>query len=163
MFSNATFTNDDRFEEEHCEIAKTLVLRWLNFRARVGPAELDSVSYNNMDIADILKFVEFARDHDGGPSSLRYGGEIHLQHMGTSLGRANVQKTLSAAGDSLMTIQTQVFGYGPFQSINMATTMLVTSRRYTVPPGLETFGCDMAGEIIHFERHLIPLPRLMKS
>jgi hypothetical protein len=77
--------------------------------------------------------------------------------MGTSHGRAYAQNVMSAAGDSLMTLQTLVFGCGRFQSIDMASTMLATSKRYTVPPVLEQIGIDVPEEFVNLERHSIPL------
>jgi hypothetical protein len=39
----------------------------------------------------------------------------------------------------------------------MASTMLATSRRYTIPPVLEAIGRDMPEEFVNLERHSIPL------
>jgi hypothetical protein len=165
MFPDATFTNDGRTGQQHRDKAKSLVLRWLAFRACVGPVEWDSVPYYNMDIAGLLNLVEFANDSE---VQIRATMMVDLLlfdmavnsfygQMGTSHGRAYAQNVMSAAGDSLMTLQTLVFGCGRFQSIDMASTMLATSKRYTVPPVLEQIGIDVPEEFVNLERHSIPL------
>jgi len=43
------------------------------------------------------------------------------------------------------------------QSADMASSMLVTGKRYVVPPVLEAIGLDMPQELLNLERHSIPL------
>ena len=165
MFPAATFTNDGRTGREHMEKARGMVLRWLNYHARTGTAEWDSVPYSVMDLSALLNLVEFARDpeiqvratmmvdlflFDAAVNSF-YG------QMGTSHGRATTDMVRSAAGDSLLNFQTLVFGRGRLQSVDMASVMLVTGKRYVIPPVLEAIGADMPEEFVNLERHSIPL------
>jgi len=165
MFPDAIFKNDGRTGSAHRDKAHGEVLRWLNYRARVGPAEWDSVPYYNMDLAALLNLVDFAGDDDI-QSRATMMVDLYLfdmavnsfyGQMGTSHGRAYAQHIMSAAGDSLVSFQTMIFGCGRFQSVDMACTMLATSRRYTLPPVLEAIGLDQPAEMLNRERHSIPL------
>jgi hypothetical protein len=165
MFPDSTFTNDGRTGAEHRDKARAQILRWLNFHARTGPAEWDAVPYYNMDIAGLLNLVEFSVDAEVQVRAtmmvdlLLFDMAVNSFYgqMGTSHGRAYAQNILTASGDSLLNLQTLVFGCGRLQTIDMASTMLVTGRRYTVPPVLEAIGLDMPEELINLERHSIPL------
>jgi len=165
MFPDATFTNDGRSGLQHRDKAKAILLRWLNFHARTGPAEWDSVPYYNMDLAGLLNLVDFAEDAEVATRAtmmvdlLLFDMAVNSFYgqMGTSHGRAYAQNVLTATGDSLMNLQTLAFGYGRLQSADMASTMLATSKRYTVPPVLEQIGLDVPDEFVNFERHSIPL------
>jgi len=165
MFPEETFTNDKRTGQQHRDKARAQVLRWLNFHARTGPAEWDSVPYYNMDLAGLLNLVEFAEDAEVQVRAtmmvdlLLFDLAVNSFYgqMGTSHGRAYAQNVLSATGDSLLTFQALAFGFGRLQSVDMATTMLVTGRRYTIPPVLEAIGQDLPESMLNFERHSIPL------
>lgn len=165
MFPEETFTNDGRTGAQHRDKARALVLRWLNFHARTGPAEWDSVPYYNMDLTGLLNLVEFARDTEIQTRAtmmvdlLLFDAAVNSFYgqMGTSHGRAYAQNVLDAAGDSLVNFQALVFGCGRLQSVDMASTMLVTSKRYTLPPVLEAIGMDVPAEMLNYERHSIPL------
>ena len=165
IFPEERFTNDGRTGAQHRDKAGSLVLRWLNFHARTGPAEWDSVPYYNMDLTGLLNLVDFACDPEIQTRAtmmvdlLLFDLAVNSFYgqMGTSHGRAYAQNVLSAAGDSLLNLQTLVFGCGRFQSVDMASTMLVTSKHYTLPPVLEAIGMDAPAEMLNFERHSIPL------
>jgi hypothetical protein len=165
IFPDDVFTNDGRKGRAHEEKARALVLRWLNYHLRTGTAEWDSVPYSVMDLAALLNLVEFAGDPDVQIRSTMMVDTILFDaavnsfygQFGTSHGRATTSMIRSAVGDSLLTFQTLAFGYGRYQSIDMATTMLVTGHRYTPPPVLQAIGLDMPEESLNFERHSIPL------
>jgi hypothetical protein len=165
LFPNEKFSNDGRTGAEHRDKARELVLRWINYRARTGPAEWDSVPYYNMDLAALLNLVEFAQDGDVQTRAtmmvdlLLFDLAVNSYYgqLGTSHGRAYTNNVLSAAGDSLITFQALVFGCGRLQSADMASSMLVTGKRYVVPPVLESIGLDVPQEFLNFERHSIPL------
>lgn len=165
LFPDEKFTNDGRSGAEHRDKARELVLHWIDYRARTGPAEWDSVPYYNMDLAALLNLVEFAQDSE---VQMRATMMVDLLlfdlavnsfygQLGTSHGRAYANNVLSAAGDSLITFQALVFGCGRLQSADMASAMLVTGKRYVVPPVLEAIGRDTPQELVNFERHSIPL------
>jgi hypothetical protein len=165
LFSNEKFTNDGRTGAEHRDKARELVLRWIDYRARTGPAEWDSIPYYNMDMAALLNLVEFAQDPEVQTRATMMVDLLifdlavnsYYGQLGTSHGRAYTNNVLSAAGDSLMTFQALVFGCGRLQSADMASSMLVTGKRYVVPPVLEAIGLDMPQELLNLERHSIPL------
>lgn len=165
LFPDDRFTNDGRTGAEHRDKARERVLHWINYRARTGPAEWDSIPYYNMDLAALLNLVEFAQDPDIQTRAammvdlLLFDLAVNSYYgqLGTSHGRAYANNVLSAAGDSLMTFQALVFGCGRLQSVDMASTMLVTGKRYVVPPVLEAIGLDAPQEFLNYERHSIPL------
>lgn len=151
LFPNQKFTNDGRTGAEHRDKARDQVLRWISYRARTGPAEWDSIPYYNMDLAALLNLVEFAQDPEVQMRATMMVDLLifdlavnsYYGQLGTSHGRAYTNNVLSAAGDSLLTFQALVFGCGRLQSADMASSMLVTSKRYVVPPVLEAIGLDM--------------------
>jgi hypothetical protein len=165
LFPNEKFSNDGRSGAEHRDKARELVLRWISYRARTGPAEWDSIPYYNMDLAALLNLVEFAQDPGVQTRATMMVDLLifdlavnsYYGQLGTSHGRAYTNNVLSAAGDSLLTFQALVFGCGRLQSADMASSMLVTSKRYVVPPVLEAIGLDMPQEFLNLERHSIPL------
>jgi hypothetical protein len=165
LFPNEKFSNDGRSGAEHRDKARELVLRWISYRARTGPAEWDSIPYYNMDLAALLNLVEFAQDPGVQTRATMMVDLLifdlavnsYYGQLGTSHGRAYTNNVLSAAGDSLLTFQTLVFGCGRLQSADMASSMLVTSKRYVVPPALEAIGLDIPQEFLNLERHSIPL------
>jgi len=164
MFPDAIFQNDRRTGREHRDKARALLLRYLNFHARTGPAEWDSVPYYNMDLAALLNLVEFAGDPEIQVRAtmtvdlMLFDAAVNSYYgqLGTSHGRATIRTVRSAADDSFLNFQTLVFGRGRLQSVDMASTMLVTGRRYIVPPVLEAIGLDLPEESLNFERHSIP-------
>jgi len=165
MFPDEIFTNDGRTGRQHREKARGLLLRWLNFHARTGPAEWDSIPYYNMQLAGLLNLIDFAQEPEIQVRATMMA-DLHLfdaavnsfyGQMGTSHGRAYDHNVMSASGDSLLNFQALVFGFGRLQGTDMASTMLVTSKRYTVPPVLESIGIDTPAEFINLERHSIPL------
>ena len=60
MFPDAIFTNDGQNRARASRKARAAVLRWLNYHARTGMAEWDSIPYYVMDLAALLNLVEFA-------------------------------------------------------------------------------------------------------
>ena len=165
MFPDTILTNDGKTGREHEEKARAAVLRWLDLHARTGTAEWDSVPYYNMDLAALLNLVEFARDPEVQVRATMMvdlflfdiAVNSYYGQLGTSHGRATTVLVRSAEGDNLLNFQTLVFGRGRLQSVDMASTMLATGKRYAVPPVLEAIGQDMPEESINYERHSIPL------
>ena len=165
LFPDEKFMNDGRSGTQHRDKARSIVLRWLKFRARTGPAEWDSVPYYNMDLGALLNLVEFAQDLEIQARAsmmvdlLLFDAAVNSFYgqMGTSHGRAYAGNVLDASGDSLLNIQTLLFGHGRLQSVDLASTMLVTGERYTLPSVLEAIANDMPEEILNYERHSIPL------
>ena len=163
LFPGAIFSNDCRTGREHMETARTEILRWLSFHAETGFAEWNSIPYYNMDIAALLNLAEFAQDEQVQTRAVMMVDSLLFDlavnsfygQMGSSHGRAYAGNVLSAAGDSLLNLQTLVFGYGRFQSVDMASTMLVTGKRYLTPPVLEAIGVDTPDELLNYQRHSI--------
>lgn len=165
MFPDEVFTVDGAKGREHMERARGRLLRWFEYHARTGMAEWDSIPYYDMELAALLNLVEFAR---AAKIQVRATMMVDLLlfdvavdsfygQFGTSHGRATARTIRSAAGDSLLTFQTVAFGRGRFQSVDMATAMLVTGHAYSLPPVLEDIGVDTPEESLNFERHSIPL------
>ena len=96
------------------------LLRWIDFRARTGMAEWDSVPYYDMDFAALLNLVEFAADDDVTLKAqmmldvlfFDMAADSFYGQYATSHGRAAASHVKSAAGDSLMTLQSIAWGYG---------------------------------------------------
>jgi len=164
-FADVVFTNDGLPGREHMRKARERLVRWIDFHARTGMAEWDSVPYYNMDVAALLNLAEFAGEEE---IRLRAAMMVDLLlfdaavdsfygQLGTSHGRTTAGNVRSAAGDRLLNFQSLVFGRGRFQSVDMASAFLVTGRRYEAPRVLEEIGQDSPDEAINYERHSIPL------
>jgi hypothetical protein len=165
MFSDSVFSIDGKTGLQHMEKARAHVMRWIDYHARTGMAEWDSIPYYNMDIAALLNLAEFSEDHE---VKIRASMLVDLLlfdavvdsfygQYGSSHGRTYVSNIRSADGDSLMTLQALAFGIGRIQSVDMASVMLVTGRNYSVPPVLEAIARDHPAELNNYERHSIPL------
>ncbi len=165
IFPDAVFSNDRLTGRRHQAKARARLLRWIDYHARTGMAEWDSVPYYNMDLAALLNLVEFAEDDEVRTRAAMMTDLLLFDvavdsfygQLGTSHGRATASTIRGAAGDSLMTFQTLLFGRGRLQTVDMAATMLVTGNRYTLPPVLEAIALDTPEEAINLERHSIPL------
>ncbi|MBI4892337.1 MAG: hypothetical protein HY821_17065 [Acidobacteria bacterium] len=165
IFPEALFSNDQRSGRQHQAKARAGLLRWIDYHARTGMAEWDSVPYYNMDLSALLNLVEFAEDAEVRTKAAMMvdlllfdvAVDSFYGQLGTSHGRATASTIRSAAGDSLMTVQALLFGRGRLQTVDMAATMLVTGSKYTLPPVLEAVALDTPEEAINFERHSIPL------
>lgn len=163
-FPDETFY-DGQTGRQHMLHANTLLLRWLDYHARTGMAEWDSIPYYNMELAALLNLVDFVEDQQ---LQMRATMMVDLLlfdaivdsfygQYATSHGRATADTAKSAAGDSILTVKTLLFGLGRLQSIDMATAALVTSPRYQVPPVLQALALDNPDEYMNYERHSIPL------
>jgi hypothetical protein len=167
LFPDEVFTNTGQTGRQRIDKARSRVLEWIDWRARTGFAEWDSVPYNNMNIAAVLNLAEYSAD----PEIARLASHMvdvllfdmavdsYYGHYATSHGRAAARHIKSAAGDSLVTVQALAWGLGRFQSTDMASVFLATGSRYAVPPILEKIAQDMPEEMLNYERHSIPLTR----
>ncbi len=164
-FPDEVFPNNGQTGAWHMQHAREKLLRWIDFRARTGMAEWDSVPYYNMDIAALLNLADFAADEEVSLKAAMMLDVLFLDmaldsfygQYATSHGRAAARHVKSAAGDSLLTLQSLAWGYGRFQGADMATVSLVTSPRYRIPAVIEAVAQARPEEITSFERHSIPV------
>lgn len=165
MFPDEVFTNNGQNGRWHMEHAKAMILRWIDFHARTGFAEWDSIPYYNMDLAALLNLVEFASDEQIWQKAtmlvdvmmLDIGADSFYGQYATSHGRTTAAHIKSAAGDNLVTFQGIAFGLGRFTSTDMASVSLATTQRYNLPPVLQDIAWDNPPERLNFERHSIPV------
>ena len=75
----------------------------------------------------------------------------------TSHGRATAGTVRSAAGDSLCTFQALLFGACAHPGRRYGPPMLVTGRKYSLPPVLAAIAQDHPEELLNYERHSIPM------
>lgn len=165
LFPDEVFTNNGKTGRWHMEHARKMLLRWIDFHARTGFAEWDSVPYYNMDLAALLNLAQFAKDEEVSQKATMMvdvllfdiASDSFYGQLATSHGRAAASHVKSAIGDNLVTTQAIAFGLGRFQSVDMAGVSLATSPRYTLPPVLQTVAWDNPPERINYERHSIPV------
>lgn len=166
-FPDEIFTNNGQTGAWHMQHARQKLLRWIDFRARTGMAEWDSVPYYGMNIAALLNLADFAADEEVALKAammldvLFYdmAADSFYGQYATSHGRAAARHIKSAAGDSLLTLQTLAWGYGRFQGVDMASVSLATSPRYRIPAVIQALAQNYPDEVTSFERHSIPVSR----
>lgn len=164
-FPNEVFPNNGQTGAWHMQHGREKLLRWIDFRARTGMAEWDSVPYYDMDFAALLNLAEFAADDDVTLKAqmmldvlfFDMASDSFYGQYATSHGRAAAGHVKSAAGDSLMTLQSIAWGTGRFQGVDMASVSFVTSSRYQIPAVIEAVAQDHPEEVTSFERHSIPV------
>jgi hypothetical protein len=166
LFPDRVFSNNGQTGRWHMEAARQRLLRWIDWHARTGMAEWDSVTYYRMDLAALMNLVDFAEDEE---VSRRAAMMVDLLlfdiavdsfygQYGTSHGRATASGVKSAANDGVVTVQALVWGLGRFQSSDdMGAISLATSERYQIPPVIEAVGLDMPEAYTNRERHSIPV------
>lgn len=164
-FPDEVFPNNGQTGAWHMQHGREKLLRWIDFRARTGMAEWDSVPYYDMDFAALLNLVEFAGEEDVALQARMMADVLFFDmasdsfygQYATSHGRAAARGVKSAAGDSLVTLQAIAWGYGRFQGADMASAALVTSPRYQVPEVIQAIAQDHPDEVTSFERQSIPV------
>ena len=63
LYPDEVFPNNGQTGRWHMEHAAQKIQRWIDWRARTGMAEWDSVVYYNMDFSALLNLVDFAQDN----------------------------------------------------------------------------------------------------
>lgn len=166
LFPDEIFANNGQTGQEHMEQARERILRWIDWRARTGMAEWDSVIYYRMDLAALMNLVDFAKDEEISRRAammvdlllLDIATDSYYGQYGTSHGRATASSVKSAANDGVVTLQALAWGLGRFQSGgDMGVISLATSDRYQIPSVIEAVAQDMPEEYENYERHSIPL------
>ena len=152
LFPEAVFTNNGWTGRQHVEHARPLILRWLDWRARLGFSEWDSNCYYAEDIAPLVNLVDFCRD-EAIATRTAMVLDLLLFDMavdsffgvyGTSHGRTYARHVKGGRNDSLVTTQCLLWGLGRFASSSgMDAVSLATSRRYRLPPVIETVALDV--------------------
>ena len=61
-FPDKVFTNNGKTGHWHMEHGRTLLLEWIDLRARTGFSEWDSETYYPEDLAPLLNLIDFAED-----------------------------------------------------------------------------------------------------
>ncbi len=165
-FPQEVFSNDGLTGEQKMEKARARMLRWMDWRARTGFAEWDSITYFPEDLAPLLNLVDFAQEPEIATRASMLVDLILFDtvvdsfygQFGTSHGRVTPASIKSAAGDSMLTVQALAWGLGRFQSTsNMGAITLATTQRYQVPAVLQSIALDVPQVYTNFERDSIPL------
>ncbi len=164
-FPDEIFPNNGQSGAWHMQHGREKLLRWIDFRARTGMAEWDSVPYYDMDFAALLNLVEFAGEEDVALKARMMADVLFFDmavdsfygQYATSHGRSAASHIKSAAGDSLVTMQAISWGYGRFQGTDMASVALATSPHYQVPEVIQAIAQDHPDEMTNFERQSIPV------
>ena len=162
-FPDEIFPNNGQTGAWHMQHGREKLLRWIDFRARNGMAEWDSVPYYDMDFTALLNLVEFAAEEDVALKArmmtdvlfFDMAADSFYGQYATSHGRAAASHVKSAAGDSLVTLQAIAWGYGRFQGADMASVALTTSPAYPVPEVIQAIAQDHPDEVTSFERQSI--------
>ncbi len=166
LLPDDVFSNNGELGTWHMQTGKERLMRWIDWRARTGMAEWDSITYYRMDIAALLNLVDFAEDPEVAQKAAMMvdlllfdvAVDSYYGQYGTSHGRVTAPSIKSAAGDSMITLQALVWGVGRFQSAgDMSSVSLATSPRYQLPPVIEAVGQDVPEVFVNYERQSIPV------
>ena len=159
-FPDEIFTNNGQTGRWHMEHARTLLLQWIELRARTGFSEWDSETYYPEDLAPLLNLVDFADDPEIATRAAMMVDVILFDtavdsfygQFGPSSGRITAGSIRSAHG-SMTTINALAWGQGKFTTTsNMGAVALATSRKYAVPPVIQALALDNPDEYLNFER-----------
>jgi hypothetical protein len=161
LFPDEVFTNNGQKGIWHLEHARTLLLQWIDLRARTGFAEWDSETYYPEDLAPLLNLVDFADDPEIATLAAMLVDVILFDvavdsfygQFATSSGRITAG-SIKSADSSMTTIAALAWGQGKFTTTsNMGAVALATSRKYEVPPVIQALALDNPREYLNYERH----------
>ena len=165
-FPQETFSNNGQSGSWHMQASRERLESWIDFRARTGMAEWDSIPYITKDIAALLNLVDFAEEERIANQAAMMvdlllfdiAVDNYYGQYATSHGRIAAGHVKSAAGDSLQTLQALMWGLGRFQSAGeMASISIAGSPRYRMPAVIEAAAQYYPEEYSNYERHSIPL------
>jgi len=160
-FPDKVFTNNGQTGRWHMEHGRAMLLQWIDLRARTGFSEWDSETYYPEDLAPLLNLVDFAEDPEVSTRAAMMVDVILFDtavdsfygQFGPSSGRITPGSIKSANG-SMTTINALAWGQGKFTTTsNMGAVALATSRKYEVPPVIQTLPLDNPEEYLNYERH----------
>jgi hypothetical protein len=160
LFPDEVFSNNGQTGTWHMQHGRTLLLQWIDLRARTGFSEWDSETYYPEDLAPLLNLVDFASEPEIATRAAMLVDVLLFDtavdsfygQFGPSSGRITVGSIKSANG-SMTTIAALAWGQGKFTSTNnMGAVALATSRKYAVPPVIQALALDNPEEYLNFER-----------
>jgi len=160
-FPDKVFTNNGQTGRWHMEHGRALLLQWIDLRARAGFSEWDSETYYPEDMAPLLNLVDFANDPEVSTRAAMMVDVIIFDtavdsfygQLATSSGRIT-PGSIKSANSSMTTIVALAWGQGKFTTTsNMGAVALATSRKYEVPPVIQTLALDNPEEYLNYERH----------
>jgi hypothetical protein len=113
LFPDETFTNNSQTGRWHVAQAGLRILRWIDWHARTGLAEWDSIPYLTKDVAALLNLVDFSHDEEIARRAAMMvdlllfdvAVDSFYGQYGTSHGRIAGHHVKSADGDSIVTLQ----------------------------------------------------------
>ncbi len=160
-FPDKVFTNNGKTGQWHMEHGRTLLLEWIDLRARTGFSEWDSETYYPEDLASLLNLVDFAEDPEIAIRAAMLTDVILFDvavdsfygQLATSSGRITAG-SIRSADSSMTTIAALAWGQGKFTTTsNMGAVALATSQKYEVPPVIQALALDIPDEYLNYERH----------
>jgi len=160
LFPDEVFSNNGKTGRWHMEHAQTMLLQWMDLRARTGFSEWDSETYYPEDLAPLLNLVDFANDPEIATRAAMLVDVILFDtavdsfygQFGPASGRITAGSIKSANG-SMTSIAALAWGQGKFTSTsNMGVVALATSHKYEVPAVLQALALDNPQEYLNFER-----------
>ncbi len=163
LFPNEIFTNNGMSGIERMEHAFPMILRWIEWRFKIGFAEWDSNTYYPEDIAALLNLVDFSRNLSAKASTIidlimfDMAVDSFYGIYGTSHGRSTAKNVQSSGSDPVVSIQALMWGVGRFHSKTSMGVISLALSNYTLPPVIENIALDMPDVMINRERHSIPM------
>jgi hypothetical protein len=165
LFPDRGFSNSGETGSWHQQHAESLILQWIDLRARTGFAEWDSETYYPEDLAPLLNLVDFAQDPDIAQRAAMLVDLILFDiavdsfhgHYATSHGRVTAG-SIQSADTSMATIIALAWGQAKFTTTsNMGAVALATTPKYRVPPVIQSLALDNPEEYFNYERHSFDL------
>lgn len=167
LFPDDVFDYTKMTGKEHAKLAKERILKWLDWRSRLGFSEWNSHTYLNPDIASLVNLVDFALDEEIVVKAamvldlIAFGFASHYfkNTFATSMGRCYDRNRINMNRDATGNIAWLMLGIGKrvdvYDDRAGATVALATSDHYAPPPILEAIANDSKNAIEHKERHNI--------
>jgi hypothetical protein len=161
LFPDQVFSNNGQTGQWHMAHARSLLLQWIELRARTGFAEWDSETYYPEDLAPLVNLVDFANDPEIANRAAMLVDVILFDvavdsfygQLATSSGRITAG-SIKSANSSMTNIAALAWGQGKFTTTdNMGAVALATSAKYEIPPVIQALALDNPAEYLNYERH----------
>lgn len=146
LYRDKVFVNDGKTGTDHVAHATPLVIRWLDFRGRIGFSEWHSNVYFNEDLPAVMNLVDYAEDPDIRTKAAMVMDVMLLDmslnyfkgRWATVHGRTYDSKLLNGLSDSIEEAVWLSTGLGGHPSSdNFGAVFMATSPEYAPPEVIE--------------------------
>lgn len=164
LYPDQVFSNSGMTGAEHVAHAEPLLLRWLDFRGRIGFSEWHSNVYFNEDLPALLNLAEFAQNEEIRTKAamvldvllIDMAANTYKGFFATTHGRTYANKYVDGLKDSTAPFVWLALGLGQTSDYgSFGAAFLATNEAYVPPPLLEEWANAIGSEYEHRQRDSI--------